>query len=163
MLARVQQLHQILQHLGPDWLTYRLSYAARLRTGALRRKMPASSWNEQTLDRFLTQSSLGDSQKYFAYRLENAPRFFFAPDHRDQYQHYFAQWDTSQTPISSSEALGRGLIRFFEHTEVQTGFPPDWHANAITGERAPDKIHWSEIGDFNNGDIKVIWEPSRFG
>ncbi|HLF84875.1 MAG TPA: alginate lyase family protein, partial [Blastocatellia bacterium] len=24
-------------------------------------------------------------------------------------------------------------------------------------------LHWSEIGDFDHGDIKIIWEPSRFG
>lgn len=125
--------------------------------------MPASSWDQQPLDRFLSEPSLADSKKYFEYRLENGPRFFFAPDHLDQYQQHFPKWDTSQTPMSAAEALNRGLMRFFEHDEVQTGFPPDWHANAITGERAPDQIHWSEIGDFDNGDIKIIWEPSRFG
>ncbi len=37
MLGRVQQLQQLWQHMGPEWLAYRLSYATRIRTGALRR------------------------------------------------------------------------------------------------------------------------------
>jgi asparagine synthase (glutamine-hydrolysing) len=26
----------------------------------------------------------------------------------------------------------------------------------------PNSMHWSQIGDFQQGDIKLIWEPSRF-
>ncbi len=42
---------------------------------------------------------------------------------------------------------------------------PDWHANPISGQRCPDaQLPWWEIGDFSAilGDIKVIWEASRF-
>ncbi|MDZ7696582.1 MAG: heparinase II/III family protein [Deltaproteobacteria bacterium] len=46
---------------------------------------------------------------------------------------------------------------------VDAGFPLDWHRNAFTGQVAPRDLHWSEISDFEYGDIKLIWEPSRFG
>ncbi len=164
MLGRVQQLHQMWQHLGPEWLAYRLSYATRMRTGALRRKMPATDWNDQPLHRFLTDQSLAEAQSYLEYRRAQAPGFFFSPDRRAEYQPCFARWDDGpDTPVKLSDELERGRLRYFEHTSVQAGFPPDWHANPFTGERAPADLHWSEIGDFDNGDIKIIWEPSRFG
>ena len=164
MLGRVQQLHQLWQHLGPEWLAYRLSYATRMRTGALRRKMPATEWNDQPLDRFLTNRSLADPLSYLAYRRAQGPPFFFSADRRTEYQPCFARWDDgSDTPVKLCDELGQGRLRYFEHTTAQAGFPPDWHANAFTGERARADLHWSEIGDYDNGDIKIIWEPSRFG
>jgi len=43
--------------------------------------------------------------------------------------------------------------------------PPVWHANPVNGSRVkdPDR-HWWEIPDFDAavGDIKTIWEASRF-
>ena len=164
MLSRVQQLHQLWQHLGPEWLAYRLSYATRMRTGALRRKMPATDWNDQPLRGFLTDQSLAEAQCYLAYRRAQAPGFFFSPYRRFEYQPCFARWDIGpDTPVKLSDGFEQGTLRYFEHTSVQAGFPPDWHANPFTGERAPADLHWSEIGDFDNGDIKIIWEPSRFG
>ncbi len=164
MLGRVQQLHQLWQHLGPEWLAYRLGYATRIRTGALRRKMPATDWDEQPLSRFLSNSLLAGPQSYIEYRREQAPLFFFSPDRRADYRPCFDQWDAgAETPVNLSDELEQGTLRYFDHTPVQTGFPPDWHANPLTGERAPADLHWSEIGDFDHGDIKVLWEPSRFG
>jgi hypothetical protein len=164
MLGRVQQLHQLWQHLGPEWLAYRLSYATRMRTGALRRKMPATDWNDQPLRRLLTDESLAEPQDYLEYRRAQAPGFFFSPARRAEYQPCFARWDGGpDTPVKLSDGLEQGKLRYFEHTIVQAGFPPDWHANPFTGERAPAHLHWSEIGDFDNGDIKILWEPSRFG
>jgi len=162
MLGRVQQLHQLWQHLGPEWLAYRLSYATRVRTGSLRRKMPATDWTEQPLIGFLTEPSLAEPQRYLEYRRAQAPPFFFSPDLRVEYRPYFARWDKGEdTPVRQCDEIERGRLRYFEHSYVQTGFPPDWHANPSTGERAPG-VHWSDIPDFAHGDIKIIWEPSRF-
>jgi asparagine synthase (glutamine-hydrolysing) len=36
-------------------------------------------------------------------------------------------------------------------------------ANPFTGERLPDDRHWSAIDDFGGGDVKGVWELSRFG
>jgi len=43
--------------------------------------------------------------------------------------------------------------------------PPDWHLNVLTGKRAEFKgVDWWQIPDFDPavGDIKGIWEASRF-
>ena len=65
--------------------------------------------------------------------------------------------------MATAGDVAAGRLRYFEHTVASTGFPPNWHANPFTGQAAPSDRHWSEITDFDAGDIKVIWEPSRFG
>jgi hypothetical protein len=135
-----------------------------MRMGVLRRKLPATDWARQPLDGFLKDASLADPESYLDYRRAQAPAFFFAPSHRNDYQRHFAAWDEEAiTPISLSEELAQGNMRYFERATAHTGFPPDWHANPFAGLRAPAGIHWSQIGDFDYGDIKIIWEPSRFG
>lgn len=135
-----------------------------MRTGVLRRKMPALGWNEQPLGNFLTDAALADAQHYLSYRRSLAPEFFFSTSSRPEYRRHFAAWDKdATTPVMLCDELAAGRLRYFEHTAAQTGFPPAWQANPFTGERAPADLHWSEIGDFDNGDIKIIWEPSRFG
>jgi len=164
VIDRVQHLHQLWRHLGPEWLAYRVGYAARMRTGALRRRMPAIGWDEQPLSSFLSDAALADAQSYLDYRRLQAPAFLFAPSSRADYQSFFAAWDeNTTTPVMLADELNEGRLRYFGHTAAQAGFPPDWHANPFTGERAPSDIHWSEISDFDSGDIKIIWEPSRFG
>ena len=42
--------------------------------------------------------------------------------------------------------------------------PPDWHANPFSGARFDNLRNWFEIADFDSGagDIKTVWEASRF-
>lgn len=45
------------------------------------------------------------------------------------------------------------------------GAPPDWHADILSGIRHPDAARrWDRISAFSSdvGDIKTIWEASRF-
>lgn len=45
-----------------------------------------------------------------------------------------------------------------------TGSLPDWHANPFSGVHADNRRNWFEIDDFDTGvgDIKTVWEASRF-
>lgn len=140
---------RLLRYFGPGWLAYRAGYAMRIRTGALQRQTPMTQWSPPPAFNPLTLTP---------------SRFFFNSTDRPRYQPLLAQWDDEgRTPIASAEDVLAGRLRYFEHTLVTTGFPPDWHANPFTGQRAPADRHWSRIPDFGFGDIKVIWEPSRFG
>lgn len=164
MIGIVRYVPQLWRCLGPGWLAYRLSYAARMRTGLLRRQMPATDWSAHPLSAALNDPALADPTDYLAYRRNQAPAFFFTPSDRERYQSYLVEWDRAGvTPIGIASDLAQGILHYFEHTVAQVGFPPDWFANPFTGQRAPAVQHWSQIADFGHGDIKVIWEPSRFG
>ncbi|MBX3437325.1 MAG: alginate lyase family protein, partial [Planctomycetaceae bacterium] len=77
---------------------------------------------------------------------------------------HFAAWDAAATlsPVSIADRLEDGVFRFFEHRDINLGRPPDWHRHPVTGKRYSVDRHWSEISDFAAGDIKYVWEPSRF-
>lgn len=68
-------------------------------------------------------------------------------------------------PFASADtaAIRLGEFTLFSHRRVAAGFPPDWHRNQLTGETLSADVHWSRIGDFSFGDIKGVWELSRFG
>jgi len=58
--------------------------------------------------------------------------------------------------------LLEGKLRYFSSQLHTVGSPPDWFFNPVENVHFPSEGHWSTIGDFNHGDIKLIWEPSRF-
>jgi asparagine synthase (glutamine-hydrolysing) len=159
----VKILFYLLKYFGLKWLFFRLAYALKLRLGYFKRMLPCSSWNEHPLKESLKDINLADTEAYCKYRKENAPRFFFAPEDRKSFIPFFQEFDkNATTPLILSDKLKKGIFRYFSKQEFQIGFPPDWFINPLTGEHAPNKRHWSEINDFKFGDIKIIWEPSRF-
>ncbi|WP_165441525.1 alginate lyase family protein [Rubinisphaera italica] len=64
--------------------------------------------------------------------------------------------------IKQADRLISGVNRYFGFHEIKSSWPPDWHENPWTGMRVDSDSHWCEISDFEHGDIKVLWEPSRF-
>ncbi|MDW7549438.1 heparinase II/III family protein [Pseudoalteromonas peptidolytica] len=52
---------------------------------------------------------------------------------------------------------------YFGHEKADSALP-NWHKSCLNGELAPAEKPWYLIGDFNNqlGDIKGVWEASRF-
>lgn len=81
----------------------------------------------------------------------------------------------SPVSVRSSQSLLRGLkpvqlwcqqARYFgRHPVMLNGQPPVWHCNPLNGAAIPaPERPWWQIPDFDPavGDIKVIWEASRF-
>jgi len=56
-------------------------------------------------------------------------------------------------------------LSYFSYHTLQVSSPPDWFVNQWSGVRCADSDrHWTEISDFipELGDIKTVWEASRF-
>src|SRR5215510_12721492 len=90
---KVQHLPELWRHFGSDWVTFRLTHAARMRLGLVRRKTPSASWEDYPLAGSLLHSRLADPESYLNYRKHGAPRFFVDPLLRLQYKPYFDAWD----------------------------------------------------------------------
>lgn len=151
MIRRIHLVRQLWHCFGLGWLTFRVRYAVRMRSGLLRRQIPAYAWTERPLQTWLKPSVPSAPDAYAAWRKAQSERFFFE-----------TLLPSSQAAVDEAEALLAGQWRYFEHLSFDMGFPPDWHVNPLTGQRAPADRHWSQISDFDHGDIKFIWEPSRF-
>ena len=137
-MTRLRKAVLVLQYLGLRWAAYRLKYALELRSGIVARRSPLQTWAQISAD-------------------ETLPDWLRSPP-----------WPVSGTGrggqcIDEADGLSLGQFGLFFHHEKHLGTPPNWHRNSFTGQTAPRGRHWSQLGDFDFGDIKAIWEPSRFG
>lgn len=57
-----------------------------------------------------------------------------------------------------------GKIKAFSSLELNYGNPINWHINPITNVEVDKNVKWYRIPDFDpvRGDIKAVWEASRF-
>ena len=164
MIRSLYQFPKLLRQLGPSWVAFRLGHAFRLKSGLVQLQLPAKDWSSIPLSEFLLDPELAEANTYSRFRRDNAPSFFFAgrlPAPIAQIPH----WDSavSSAPVERARELKEGTFYYFSHSRVEMGFPPDWHRNPLSGQQAPRGRHWSRLGDFEYGDIKGLWEISRFG
>jgi hypothetical protein len=67
--------------------------------------------------------------------------------------------------LTEADRLLEGKANYFSVHAQEISNPPDWFFNPFQDKRHQQPtLHWSVIADFNAeaGDIKVIWEMSRF-
>jgi hypothetical protein len=71
----------------------------------------------------------------------------------------------NRSVLAEADELLTGRANFFAVHAQDIGNPPNWFLNPFENRRHPHPaVHWSEIADFSAdaGDIKVVWEMSRF-
>lgn len=66
--------------------------------------------------------------------------------------------------IKLADNACEGKIWGFNSIELDYGYPINWQLNPVTGKECDITKKWYQIPDFDpvRGDIKVIWEASRF-
>lgn len=157
MLNKVRKLPSLYRYFGLSWLLFRASYAARLKTGWMARQMPPYPWTDRPLAYWLREGVPSQPEAYVAWRQANGGRFFF-----DTLPDEFPNTINQAQIIAQADAILAGRWPYFSRQSFAVGFPPDWHHNPATGQSVIADRHWSQISDFGQGDIKLIWEASRF-
>lgn len=69
---------------------------------------------------------------------------------------------TRSESIERADILIDGRCCHFSRHENRLGNPPDWFLDPFSGARIKTDDHWSSVNEFGAGDIKVVWEASRF-
>ncbi len=67
--------------------------------------------------------------------------------------------------ITDADKITSGHLKYYSRHWIKAGNPPDWFLNPFNGIHNPDsKKHWTKVSEFGTkaGDIKNIWEASRF-
>jgi hypothetical protein len=132
MSLKVRHFIPLLSTLGPGWVVRRARMRIESLGGGLRRRTPQSGWDALAA---CGMRGCGD-------------------------------WARVGCGLGGGEAeaeeLLAGRIRVFSGRYETVGNPPDWFLNLCTGERVAADGHWTEIGDFSQGDIKGVWEASRW-
>jgi len=138
-------LFREVRDLGFRRAFFRLSWEARMRSGAMSLLSPAPPpYEPERLDGALARS------------------LPFAEPGEVR--------DTAALPAGEVEALrrlaaaaARGRLRCFSRWDADFGDPIDWHRDPLSGARWPRGVHWSRIPLGAGGDdVKFIWEAARF-
>jgi asparagine synthase (glutamine-hydrolysing) len=160
----IQNIFFLFKYLGPWWVLCRGWYAVKLKLGYFKLRTPARSWQQRPLATFITNPILRTAEDYFLYRRRHSPPFFFSPEQIKGFKTDFSLWNDEHTwPIKEAEDILDGVFVYFHHHKKGIGYPPDWFFDPFNHLKVPFKRHWSDIPDFGKGDIKIIWELSRFG
>jgi hypothetical protein len=120
-------------------------YVAQLRAGWFRWRYPASaSFDSSPAVKWRHRFDVAEMRRGYAH-LE------LGDEHRDLI-------------IKQSERLLEGEHPLFGWTTQSVGWPPRWNQHPFTAEMYP-MVHWTRVSDDDpaRGDIKDIWELSRFG
>ena len=77
--------------------------------------------------------------------------------------------DWQKSIIIKGEELGCGIFTYFSFhkknipSSDESVYIPDWFYNPFDQVTYSQQLkHWTEVSDFGEGDIKIIWEISRF-
>ncbi|MBA4421214.1 MAG: hypothetical protein C0391_08705 [Anaerolinea sp.] len=147
----------LLENLGLDWMLFRIQHAIQEKLGYLRHNSPANAWKDSPLASWVKAEIPTNAVGYKHWRDKHAPVWFYQsipgmPAH--------PAWDPKESVYEAEKVL-LGEWKFFSHSWIKTGFPPDWHFEPFSGTRFESSKHWSEIAEYGDYDIKFAWETSR--
>ena len=130
--------------MGFRYLTFRLLYEIQLRSGLLRLQFPVSPPKQEWIS----------LQKWRS----NPEPFFF-----ESGKSFDGKIQPNAKLHEEALRIKNGEIQFFNGDWRKLDLD-EWLLNPSTGHRYSIEKHWTEIPDFNIafGDIKYVWEKSRF-
>lgn len=152
--------------MGLRWVAYRAWYALRKNSGALRRATPAVSIESYSLAD-LPGSTTSNDPGNFGHALErHIGRFLFDPGRmpeRALLRETAGSAGVAQT-LAIAHDYAAGKFLYYSRRLVDHGSPVEWLR--VPGARASHhaRTHWSDYPTFSPdfGDVKTVWEPSRF-
>jgi len=158
-VGRMRRCLAFVRQYGLRRCAFRVTHDLRRRSGLLKRHFPAWRWEDRPLASWLRPQTPSTPHEYRRYRIALGSNFFF-PSGRPPAPP--KQWTAGA--VSEARELLQGRFRYFSSRFGELGSPPDWFLNPFTGQRAAADPHWCDLDDFeaSRGDVKYIWEPSRF-
>jgi Heparinase II/III-like protein/Heparinase II/III N-terminus len=142
---RLKVYYEIFKNMGWRYVQFRIGYALRTKLGILERQFPVNP----------------NTQKWItlaAWKALNVPFFF-----KERKQLNFPKQENPAL-LEKYQTLMNGKLSYFSATTYDIGRDYDWLTNPSNGYQYDAKKHWSQVADLSTeaGDIKYVWEKSRF-
>lgn len=136
---------QVLKSKNPRYVLFRTWFAAQQKTGLLQRKFPTELKVVKTLSLLEWRAKVG------GYFFDSRESLRILKDKNDQLK-------------EAMQHMLQGDVLFFNKTWKPLGLNYDWVTNPETGYKYDTNQHWSKIESLSAeaGDIKYVWEKSRF-
>ena len=154
-----KKIFNILRYYGVPFCVFRCKYTILKKTGFLQRRFPQRPWSKLTLSDFAKHEIDDKPATFLKKHCNNATHFFF-----DRGNPPCPNKTYEMEIISEVENILNNRFRYFFNNYYDLGQDPDWFVNPSTGKHIENNRHWCRIDELNDevGDIKFIWEPSRF-
>ena len=148
MLNKLKNIINLARNMGPRYIAFRTFYEIKTRLGLLKSAYPTSYIDQQFI-------SLADWKK-------SSPKFFF--NSKEELGSFELSTEDKNLLKEEYDNYEQGKIKFFNAFYKDLGTNFDWITNPDTGKRYDIKKHWTEVKDLDPvaGDIKYVWEKSRF-
>ncbi len=145
MIDKLKRIGNLVSNMGWRYVSFRAYHEITRRSGMLKKKFPTNPAFQQhfTLTNWKKQTA----------------RFFF----EDRESLIFPKNPSADLKKRFDE-VSSGKLLFFSSTVFELGKNYDWVTNPDTGYKYDVNKHWTEIPDYSKeaGDIKYVWEKSRF-
>ena len=144
-MNRLQQIRQLYANMGGRYLMELGKHQLAKKTGLLRYKFPSQPKEIVVPDLVEWQNSIEP--------------FFFQSK---------SQIRVKKRPAASLQQkvnkIKSGQLKYFSNQWFDFQKENRWHENPTTFYSYDNNVHWSQIQDIDasTGDIKYVWEPSRF-
>lgn len=131
--------------MGVEYIAYRSIYEIKRKSGLLKKKFPTNCKTQN----FITLEEWRN----------NAPPFFF-----EGKENLNINKRKTEKLKEEFEKYKSGELKFFNSKYYKIGKNYDWLTNPFTNYKYDINEHWTEIKDIDPkaGDIKYVWEKSRF-
>ena len=144
-MSRLRMIRPILREYGMGWSVNRARYVARIKAMGI---VPSIE------KRYEKKTAYPSRLDLFSIDVEALRRFLMER---------LSDEDKARL-IETADKACKGVLVGFSSIELDYGNPLDWQLNPLTGKRCDAGLKWYRIPDFDadRGDVKVIWEASRF-
>jgi hypothetical protein len=168
-MRRIPLAIRATRELGLGSVTAFALYELQRRVGWLQYKTPMMGWDEVYLENLVLNGVPTEPATYLLYRLGIGRSFFFDPQADLFTPLHHSLRGTDEALLAEADEIQAGQFRLFGGPAIPYGAPPDWNKfPALVSEPVPIAMdmqaHWTAFDpdDFPQ-DIKMLWEPARFG
>lgn len=134
--------------MGWRYVYFRASYAIKVKLGILKWFYP-------------TKFVLKDIITLNDWREKSKPFFF---ESKESIPHFAISLEAKRLLETEFKSFLAGDFTFFNHKTIHIGVDYDWLSNPDTGAKYDINTFWANVPDLDpiKGDIKYVWEKSRF-
>lgn len=141
----IKKAIQMIGNMGWRYIIFRSIFEIKKRSGILKRSFPV-------------QPKIQEHYTLTSWKNSSLPFFFGSRENLN------FEWQLSEELSADYSKISAFKYPFFSSLEFDLDENYDWITNPDSKFKYDSELHWLDINDYDNkaGDIKFVWEPSRF-
>ncbi|MCE5340989.1 MAG: heparinase II/III family protein [Planctomycetaceae bacterium] len=154
MFVKFKKIAQAIKCNGIGFCFFRLKYTIKRKTGAIAGKSPVNKWGAIEL-KDIVNSDVNEDLNCLLYKERI---FFFDNISVQELKPYL------ENTLSEADEILQGKLKYFFKDYYNFNTNEDWLKSPLSSSKIDASRHWSRTKTFDSqvGDIKYVWEPSRF-